>query len=79
MKMKVNLNKSKTRVRHPEKINNPESIQVKKPNWLKVKAPNSKGYFETKKIVDTHNVFTVCQEASCPNIGSCWSKNMLLL
>ena len=72
--MKVNLNKTKTRVRHPEKINNPESIQLKKPNWLKVKAPNSRGYFETKKIVDTHNVFTVCQEASCPNIGSCWSK-----
>ena len=72
--MKVNLNKNRTRVRHPEKVNNPESFQVKKPNWLKVKAPNSKGYFETKKIVDTHNVFTVCQEASCPNIGSCWSK-----
>ena len=72
--MKVNLNKNKTRVRHPEKVNNPESFQVKKPDWLKVKAPNSKGYFETKKIVDSHNVFTVCQEASCPNIGSCWSK-----
>ena len=52
MKMKVNLNKSKTRIRHPEKINNPDSFQIKKPNWLKVKAPNSKGYFETKKIVD---------------------------
>ena len=72
--MKVNLNKNRTRVRHPEKVNNPESFQVKKPDWLKVKAPNSKGYFETKKIVDSHNVFTVCQEASCPNIGSCWSK-----
>ena len=72
--MKVNLNKNKTRVSHPEKVNNPESFQIKKPDWLKVKAPNSKGYFETKKIVDSHNVFTVCQEASCPNIGSCWSK-----
>ena len=72
--MMENLNKNKTRIRHPEKVNKPESFQVKKPDWLKVKAPNSKGYFETKKIVDTHNVFTVCQEASCPNIGSCWSK-----
>ena len=72
--MKENLIKNKTRIRHPEKVNKPESFQVKKPDWLKVKAPNSKGYFETKKIVDTHNVFTVCQEASCPNIGSCWSK-----
>ena len=69
-----NLNKNKTRIRHPEKVNKPESFQVKKPDWLKVKAPISKGYFETKKIVDSHNVFTVCQEASCPNIGSCWSK-----
>ena len=72
--MMESLNKNKTRIRHPEKVNKPESFQVKKPGWLKVKAPISKGYFETKKIVDTHNVFTVCQEASCPNIGSCWSK-----
>ena len=62
------------KVRHPEKINKPDTIQKKKPSWLKVKAPNSKGFFETKKIVDTQNVYTVCQEASCPNIGSCWSK-----
>ena len=62
------------KVRHPEKINKPDTIQKKKPSWLRVKAPNSKGYFETKKIVDTQNVYTVCQEASCPNIGSCWSK-----
>ena len=62
------------RVRHPEKVNNPDSFQIKKPDWLKVKAPNSKGYFETKKIVEENNVYTVCQEASCPNIGSCWSK-----
>ena len=47
--MKVNLNKKKNRVRHPEKVNNLESFQVKKPDWLKVKAPNSKGYFEKKK------------------------------
>ena len=72
--IKENSNNNKSRVRHPEKANNPESFQIKKPIWLKVKAPNSKGFFETKKIVDSHNVFTVCQEASCPNIGSCWSK-----
>mgnify|MGYP001450912618 FL=1 len=73
--MHKNFNKiNNIRVRHPEKVNNPDSFQIKKPDWLKVKAPNSKGYFETKKIVDAHNVYTVCQEASCPNIGSCWSK-----
>ena len=49
--MMENLNKNKTRIRHPEKVNKPESFQVKKPDWLKVKAPISKGYFETKKIV----------------------------
>ena len=74
-KMLNNNNKiNKIRVRHPEKVNKPDNFQIKKPSWLKVKVPNSKGYFETKKIVDVHNVYTVCQEASCPNIGSCWSK-----
>ena len=69
---KIKLDKIK--VRHPEKINNPDSVKISKPSWLKVKAPNSRGFFETKKIVNSHNVFTVCQEAACPNIGSCWSK-----
>ena len=69
---KIELDKIK--VRHPEKINNPDSVKLSKPSWLKVKAPSSKGFFETKKIVNSHNVFTVCQEAACPNIGSCWSK-----
>ena len=74
-KMFRNNNKiNKVKVRHPEKVNKPDNFQIKKPSWLKVKVPNSKGYFETKKIVDVNNVYTVCQEASCPNIGSCWSK-----
>ena len=74
-KMFRNNNKiNKVKVRHPEKVNKPDNFQIKKPSWLKVKVPNSKGYFETKKIVDANNVYTVCQEASCPNIGSCWSK-----
>ena len=62
------------RPRHPEKINKPNSRLLRKPSWLKVKAPNSAGFFETKKIVQDHDVFTVCEEASCPNIGSCWAK-----
>ena len=66
MKMKENLNKNKTRIRHPEKVNKPESFQVKKPDWLKVKAPNSKGYFETKKIVDKfHNLTKVITLKQC--------------
>jgi len=80
MKMKVNLNKNKTRVRHPEKVNNPESFQIKKPDWLKVKAPNSKGYFETKKKLLTHIMYL--QFAKRPLaliLGLAGQKNMPLL
>jgi len=61
-------------IRHPEKIKKYNPTVLKKPNWLKVKAPTSKTYFETLDIVKEHNLVTVCQEAACPNIGECWSK-----
>lgn len=51
-----------------------ESSQLKKPDWIRVKAPTSKEYFETKAIVSEHKLHTVCEEAACPNIGECWSK-----
>lgn len=51
-----------------------ESTSLKKPDWIKVKAPNSKEYFETKAIVNDHKLHTVCEEAACPNIGECWAK-----
>ncbi len=51
-----------------------ESTQLKKPDWIRVKAPNSKEYFETKAIVSEHKLHTVCEEAACPNIGECWAK-----
>ncbi len=51
-----------------------ESSQLKKPDWIRVKAPTSKEYFETKDIVSEHKLHTVCEEAACPNIGECWSK-----
>ena len=47
---------------------------AKKPPWIKVKAPLSEGYKETKRIVKKNNLKTICEEASCPNIGECWSK-----
>jgi lipoic acid synthetase len=47
---------------------------LKKPAWLKVKAPVSKGYHETKNILQERKLHTVCQEASCPNIGECWEQ-----
>ena len=60
--------------RHPEKAKNEVKPQPSRPNWLKVKAPVSKGYKETREIVREHNLVTVCEEASCPNIGECWEK-----
>lgn len=60
--------------RHPEKRNNPDSPILRKPKWLRVKAPGSPVYQETLKTVTEHGLVTVCQEAGCPNIGECWSK-----
>ncbi len=63
------------RVRHPEKAHRPDQpVQARKPEWIRVKAPNSRGYAETRQIVKSHNLFTVCEEAGCPNIGECWDK-----
>lgn len=46
----------------------------RKPDWIRVKAPTSKGFAETKKLVRDLNLNTVCEEAACPNIGECWTK-----
>ncbi len=62
------------KVRHPEKQKVISAQPKRKPSWLKVKAPVSKGYFETKRIVDDFRLNTVCEEASCPNIGECWES-----
>ncbi|MEI9905221.1 MAG: lipoyl synthase [Asticcacaulis sp.] len=62
-------------LRHPEKQNKPDTAVLKKPEWLRVKAPGSSGYMETQKIVREARLHTVCEEAACPNIGECWSKN----
>ncbi len=61
-------------VRHPEKRNRPETPIQRKPDWIRVKAPVSPEYAETRKIVREHNLVTVCEEAGCPNIGECWAK-----
>lgn len=47
---------------------------LKRPDWIRVKAPVSKGYHETKKLIDDLKLNTVCEEAACPNIGECWEK-----
>lgn len=59
--------------RHPEKRNNPVNPVLRKPDWIRVKAPTSKAYNETRKLMREKNLHTVCEEAACPNIGECWS------
>lgn len=60
--------------RHPEKRNRPETPILRKPDWIRVKAPGSPVYNETRKIMRENGLHTVCEEAGCPNIGECWSK-----
>jgi lipoic acid synthetase len=61
-------------LRHPEKRERPINPIQRKPDWIRVKAPGSKAYLETKAIVREHGLHTVCEEAGCPNIGECWTK-----
>jgi lipoic acid synthetase len=63
------------RPRHPEKQNRPDSPLLRKPEWLRVRAPGSAGYNATRAVVREHGLVTVCEEAACPNIGECWQKN----
>ena len=60
--------------RHPEKVNNPDSPTPRKPHWIRVKAPVSREYHETRTLMRQLNLRTVCEEAACPNIGECWTK-----
>ena len=61
-------------LRHPEKRNRPDNPPRRKPPWIRVKAPNSPTYFETRDLMRSHNLNTVCEEAACPNIGECWGR-----
>ena len=60
--------------RHPEKAQKPDTPVLRKPDWIRVKAPGSPAYAETRRIVREHGLKTVCEEAACPNIGECWTK-----
>jgi lipoyl synthase len=62
------------RIRHPEKAHRPDTEMLRKPDWIRVRAPGSPVYRETQQIVRDNNLVTVCEEAGCPNIGECWSK-----
>ncbi len=60
------------RVRHPEKAGKPDTPALKKPAWIRVKAPVSPEYHETRRLMRELKLNTVCEEAACPNIGECW-------
>lgn len=54
--------------------NFPKENMLRKPDWIRVKAPTSAGYLETKKLLNAKKLHTVCEEAACPNIGECWAQ-----
>ena len=60
--------------RHPEKARRPDAPVLRKPDWIRVRAPGSETFRETRDVVRRHGLVTVCEEAGCPNIGECWSK-----
>lgn len=72
--MTYDPNLRKPEIRHREKQKNPDRPMGKKPEWIKVKAPQSAGYKETRDIVKKMHLSTVCEEAGCPNIGECWQQ-----
>ncbi len=62
-------------IRHPEKAHRPDNpAPSKKPDWIRVKAPNSHEFFETRDLMRELKLNTVCEEAACPNIGECWKQ-----
>lgn len=62
------------RLRHPEKAHKPDNPIRRKPEWIRVKAPTSQQYHDTRALMRRLNLNTVCEEAACPNIGECWTK-----
>ena len=77
VKMAKSRHAHKMAMRHPDKAHGVDNPIPRKPDWIRIKkgVPDSDGYRETKKAVQKAKVATVCEEAGCPNIGDCWSKN----
>ncbi|HEX2582362.1 MAG TPA: lipoyl synthase [Dongiaceae bacterium] len=62
-------------LRHPEKAHKPDNpVQLRKPDWIRVRAPVSREYHDTRALMRTLGLNTVCEEAACPNIGECWTQ-----
>ena len=66
--------KGEAQARHPEKAHRPDNPVLRKPDWIRVKAPGSPKWAETNRIVKENGLVTVCEEAGCPNVGECWEK-----
>jgi lipoyl synthase len=66
--------RSSDKPRHPEKAHRPDQTVLRKPEWIRVKAPGSPKWAETNRIVKENKLVTVCEEAGCPNIGECWEQ-----
>jgi lipoic acid synthetase len=64
--------KEKT-ARNPIKIV-PLQQRLRKPEWIRVKSGSGQGYHDVKRMLREHKLHTVCEEASCPNIGECFGK-----
>ncbi len=62
------------RPRHPEKAHKPDNPVRRKPGWIRVRAPQSRIWAETRDIVRKGKLSTVCEEAACPNLGECWTR-----
>jgi lipoic acid synthetase len=60
--------------RHPEKVHRPDNPIARKPDWLRVRAPGSREYQATRRLMRELRLNTVCEEAACPNIGECWKQ-----
>jgi lipoic acid synthetase len=60
--------------RHPEKAARPDNPIQRKPDWIRVRAPASAVFQETRDLMRDNRLVTVCEEAACPNIGECWSQ-----
>ncbi len=50
------------------------AVVGRKPDWLRARVPGGAGYERLKSIITEHRLHTVCQEASCPNMGECWGR-----
>ncbi len=72
--MATTFDQEKSRPRHPEKAHRPDNPVARKPAWIRVRAPISPGYAQTRRIVREGGLATVCEEAACPNIGECWQR-----